>query len=375
MTGLQQEAAGAELALQEAWFRAQGLSGPTVREIHREDEMARLDLMKTEPARRRMFYMRTGYEAFRVLEHALGAAGRELAAAPSLLDFACGYGRPLRFLVRALAPERVWASDVVAPAVEFVGRTFGVHAFRSATRPADVRFGRRFSVVCVFSLFTHLPRASFESFLRTLYELLEPDGLLLFSTHNPSAIPEGERDPSGFTFLFESGIPHLDPREYGSTFVAPELVRGLCRGLGLEHVWTLEHELWRIQDVHVVARRDVPGLAAWTHVPLARGAILRAGLDPSGWAFAEGYVRVPAREAPLRSVEVVLDGARREPCPSRPHPLPLPESEGGRHFLQTDWRVEGPAHELRAGEHTLAALATTGSGVTSCFDVALLARE
>ncbi|NOT30040.1 MAG: hypothetical protein HOP15_06280 [Planctomycetes bacterium] len=73
-----------ELALQDAWFRAQGLTGPTVLEIHPEDEMARLDLQKTAPERRRTFYMRTGYEAVRVLEHALAAAGCELARGASL---------------------------------------------------------------------------------------------------------------------------------------------------------------------------------------------------------------------------------------------------------------------------------------------------
>jgi SAM-dependent methyltransferase len=360
--------------LQEAWFRAEGLVPGTSLEVHPADEMARLDLLKTDPARRRMFYMRSGYEAVRVLEHALRSAGRELAHTPSLLDFACGYGRPLRFLVRSLPPDRIWASDVVAPAVEFVGRAFGVHAFRSATRVEDVRFERRFDVICVFSLFTHLPYETFETFLRALYHQLEPEGLLLFSTHNPAVLPAAACDPSGFTFQPQSGIPHLDVRDYGSTFVTPERVHALCHDLGIGHVWTLPHELWRIQDVHVAARREIPGLFRWTPTPLARGAILRAELDPAGRALAEGYVRVPSSEAPLRSVEIAIDGTRREPCAFAPHPLPLPESEGGRGFVQVDWRVEGPAAELLRGTHAVAAVATTKSGATSCFDVAPLAR-
>ncbi|NOT30041.1 MAG: hypothetical protein HOP15_06285 [Planctomycetes bacterium] len=85
-------------------------------------------------------------------------------------------------------------------------------------------------------------------------------------------------------------------------------------------------------------------------------------------------MRVPVGEAPLRNIEILIDGTRREACAFAPHPLSLPESEGGRHFIQTDWRVQGPARELLAGAHTLAAVATTGSGAASCFEVALLAR-
>lgn len=368
------ESDGIEQALEDAWFRGQGLPGGTILDIHPDDEMARLDLLKVDAARRRMFYMRTGYEAFRVLEHALSCAGRRLADTQSLLDFACGYGRPMRFLRRVLPPERLYASDVVKPAVAFVGRTFGVQAFESAREPGDIRFPRRFALICVFSLFSHLPRHTFGTFLATLFERLEPDGLLLFSTLTPAILRPEERDPSGFTFKSESGIPHLDVRDYGSTFVDPAVVREICAGLGIEHLWSLERELWRIQDVYVAARRDVPGLRSWTPVPLGRGAILRATLDGRGSARAEGYVRTPPAESPLRSIEIVIDGARRVPCAFAPYPAPLSESEGGPRFQQTDWYVEGPAPELLAGEHAIAAVATLRSGSQSCFDVGPLVR-
>lgn len=374
MTARAMEPDAVETLLQDSWFRAQGLGPGTILTLHPDDEMSRVDLLKVTPERRRMFYMRTGYEAARVLENVLAAAGRPLAELPSLLDFACGYGRPMRFLRRVLPPERIFASDVVKPAVAFVGQTFGVHAFESATEPEDIRFPRRFSAICVFSLFSHLPLRTFETFLTTLYECLEPDGLLVFTTLTPADLPEAERDPSGFTYRMESGIPHLDVEDYGTTYAGPEVVRGICNRLGIRHHWTLERELWRIQDVHVVARRDFPGLAQWNQAPIGRGAILRATLDAAGNARAEGYVRTPRLESPVRDVEIRIDGTRAVPCAFRAHPLTLPEKDGGARFQQTDWFVEGPAPELLTGVHAIAGVVTLKNGAQSCFDVVPLAR-
>ena len=54
-----------------------------------------------------------------------------------ILDFASGYGRVTRFLVREVPPERVWVSDVYADGVRFQEERFGVHGIVSAIRPED----------------------------------------------------------------------------------------------------------------------------------------------------------------------------------------------------------------------------------------------
>ena len=269
------ESSPLEAQVQEHWFQAQGLRAPNLA-LHEDDEMARLDLQKTTPERRRMFYMRTGYEAYLVLQNALSAAGRPLSSVPALLDFACGYGRVLRFIVQAAPPAAVQASDILPAAVEFVQEAFSVKGFTSRVKAADIRFPRKYALICVFSLFSHLPRESFKQYLRVLYDQLEPDGLLLFSTLTPVALSPSERDPSGFTYHSFSGVPYLDPSEYGSAFVVPEAVRSICEEVGIAHLYTLERELWRIQDVHVAARAPVPGLLSWKHAPVVRGEIGRA---------------------------------------------------------------------------------------------------
>ncbi|HKE49562.1 MAG TPA: class I SAM-dependent methyltransferase, partial [Rhodanobacteraceae bacterium] len=44
----------------------------------------------------------------------------------AVLDFACGYGRLLRFLALSIDPRRIWACDLRTDAVDFVRDAFGV---------------------------------------------------------------------------------------------------------------------------------------------------------------------------------------------------------------------------------------------------------
>lgn len=361
-----------EVRLQRAWFEAEGLSRVPDDRIHPDDDMFRADVQGTEPERRRFHYMRSGHEALLVLRNALAAAGRSLDRTPSLLDFAGGYGRLLRFLVREMPPERIWSSDVLVPAVEFVERTFGVHGVVSAMGSADLRLPRRFSVVWVGSLFSHLPRGPFAEFLAVLYEALEPDGLLVFSTHSPKVLDAGEGDPSGFTFRPESESRILDPERYGTCFVEPEVVRAIGAELGIDHLWTLEQDLWRIQDVHVAARRPVAGLERWEQTPVVRGSIERVELRATGRALVGGWVRVPRRCAPVTDVRLALDGGREVPTVLLPKEGDLPPEDGGTRYHQTDWYVEGPVHDLGPGVHPLRGVGRAGGGLRGCFDVRCL---
>src|SRR4051812_44396001 len=87
------------------------------------------------------------------------------AADMDFLDFACGYGRLLRFLSLAVTPERIWASDLQADAVGFVRDAFGVRALASHADPSRFAPDRRFDFIWVASLFSHLPEPLFDAWL------------------------------------------------------------------------------------------------------------------------------------------------------------------------------------------------------------------
>ena len=365
----------AELRVERAWARAQGLERLPEQPIHADDDMFRPDVLQPGPDRRRLLYARSGFEARTVLEHVLAharpGAGR-LGEVASLLDFAGGYGRVLRHLLLEVPRERLWHSDILPPAVEFVRRELGVSAFLSARDPAEIRFPRRFSVIWVASLFSHLSRPDFGRFMRALHAVLEEDGVLIFSTHCADLLPAERRDPGGFTFVNESESRILSKTDYGTSYVEPSVVREICAEVGIEHLWCQERELWRIQDVFVAAKRDFPGLARWTHAPLTFGSIEKATVDARGHAWIGGWVRVPAEYGAVGEVSLLVDGQRAVPALFARAPGTLPPSQGGERFAQTDWYVEGPASDLERGAHTLAAVVRAGGGLRSCFDACVL---
>ena len=120
----------------------------------------------------------------------------------SFLDFASGHGRFTRFLVKELPRERVWISDIYENAVKFQQQQFGVHGIVSVPDPDNYQCGRRFDFVFVASLFSHLPEAMFKKWLRKLYGLLAPEGVLVFSVHDQAVLPQGVAMPATGFFSF-----------------------------------------------------------------------------------------------------------------------------------------------------------------------------
>jgi 2-polyprenyl-3-methyl-5-hydroxy-6-metoxy-1,4-benzoquinol methylase len=116
------------------------------------------------------------------MESVLRDVGRSLRQVNSYLEFACGYGKLIRFLVHRLGREKITASDISRDAVDFVRATFGVQGFYSAAHPDELNHAGKYDVINVFSLFSHLPLSTWGPWLKRLYAMLNDDGLLLFST-------------------------------------------------------------------------------------------------------------------------------------------------------------------------------------------------
>jgi SAM-dependent methyltransferase len=116
------------------------------------------------------------------IEASLDAAGRTFDDAERWLDFGCGYGRVIRFLVERVPPERVWASDVVGEGVDFCASEFGVHPLYSKPDLEAVEL-EQVDVVYAISVLSHLNEPNSRAFLRVLGEALRPRGVGLFTTH------------------------------------------------------------------------------------------------------------------------------------------------------------------------------------------------
>jgi SAM-dependent methyltransferase len=253
--------------------------------IHPRDEMYRFELEGPHrtPDIAAIRYFAVGGSVARTVEELAAWRFGGLSRVGSLLDFAAGYGRATRFLVRTVDPARITVAEIDADAVRFQSETLGVRGAVSAHDPEAFSLAGPFDFVLAASLFTHLPEGRFEAWLGRLWSLVAPGGLLAFSTSGERVLPGSVRMPaSGFAYTARSETARLPGDEYGTTWVTPEFVRRAAAGAAPEaRIAFRANGLCGAQDLHVLARPPLPA----AEPPLAR--------DPMGaleWAAVEGGV-------------------------------------------------------------------------------------
>jgi SAM-dependent methyltransferase len=128
-----------------------------------------------------MAYLQTGLNARNIITKLAAHKYGSTDNVESMLDFASGYGRVTRFLVNDFNPEKIWVSDIKENGVQFQKEVFGVNGVNSSYVPEEFQPGRKFQVIFVGSLFSHLPDDLFNRWLSQLHSLLNENGLLIFS--------------------------------------------------------------------------------------------------------------------------------------------------------------------------------------------------
>lgn len=222
-----------------------------------------------------------------------GAFGDD-AGKVDVLDFACGYGRLLRFLSLSVDPRRIWASDLQADAVDFVRDAFGVQALASHEDPARFEPGRRFDFIWVASLFSHLPEPLFHAWLARLVALLTPRGVLCFSVRDASLLADASALPaSGLAYARESENADLAGDIYGTAYATEAFVRDALHAATRDArgYVRLPRALANEQDIYVVAgdaASDLAPLRAFRRGPWGwvdvRSLAQDGALDLQGWA-------------------------------------------------------------------------------------------
>lgn len=260
----------------------------------------------------------------------------------SVLDFACGYGRLLRFASLGLPRENLHAAEVQPEALEFVCDRFGVQGHRSPGAPAQFQPGRSFQFIWVASLFSHLPAALFDAWLARLAGCLAPDGVLCLSVHDECLVPEGHVFPdSGFLFWPQSENDHLDTASYGTTYVNEAHVgSAIARACGPGHPYVrIRRGLAHEQDLYIVAadaQRDLSALAHFRRGPWGWADERR--LSDAGELYLRGWA-ASIDDGALDAVEITVDGVLHR-CPTG-----LPRADVGRVFA--DPRLDTSGWEFR----------------------------
>ena len=121
------------------------------------------------------------------IEDSLAAGGRTYDDVERWLDFGCGYGRVIRFLVDHVPAHRIWASDVIHEGVDFCASEFGVHPLYSRADLEALEL-EPFDFVYAISVLSHLSERNSRAMLRLLGDAIPARGIAMFTTHGDRAL-------------------------------------------------------------------------------------------------------------------------------------------------------------------------------------------
>lgn len=257
-------------------------------------------------------YVEGALRLFDTYEQVVGQVCGGFDRLESVLDFASGYGRLTRALSQRLPKERIWVSDIYAEAVAWQARTFGVHAFPSAPSPDTIRHERTHDIVWVGSMFSHLPEPLFHAWLAKLYSFVSPRGVLAFSVHDETLLPDGEAmEGAGLRYFRFSESGSLDHDIYGMSYVTEafvgDAVARLAPGGGPQ--WKRFFKgLYENQDLYVVAgpEADISQLRVASS-PM--GGIEEAAHLTNGDVAFSGWTHERTPGERIEQVRVHVDGA------------------------------------------------------------------
>lgn len=238
-----------------------------------------------------------------------------------VLDFACGYGRLLRFLAAWLPILNIRGAEIQVDALESNKRLFGVEGYLSSSDPADFSIDQRFDLIWVASLFSHLPDRLFRAWLGRLHALLAPGGVLCFSVRDQSQFA-GAMPETGFVYRPESERIPIDSSVYGTAWASESYVRRTINSIITVPVecMRLPRALAMEQDLYLLYDRERP-------VPIRPDRFRRG---PWGWVdrmqrTPDGRLRIQGWAGSLDSgrlgaVEVRVDGNPALIIPDIPRP-------------------------------------------------------
>jgi SAM-dependent methyltransferase len=241
----------------------------------------------------------------------------------AFLDFACGYGRLTRFLTQELPPKHIWVCDIYEDAVKFQQKQFGVHGIVSVHNPEDFRSDRKYDCIFVASLFSHLPEKKFISWLKCLYRMLAPDGLLIFSVHDVSVLPpELTMGEKGIRFVPESESRSLDISDYGTTYVTESFVGLVIREItGGIRYYRMKRGLWWFQDLYVIAKNpdtDFRNLNISSGPP---GYVDSCMVTDGNQILFEGWAADFDRDSTVKDIQIIVGAKLVKRCiPSHERP-------------------------------------------------------
>ena len=149
----------------------------------------------------RDWFFESGNRSVADIEAVLAIARRELSSFTSILDFGCGCGRILLWLIDVAKTASIHGVDIDAQAVQWAQHhiPFATIQQNRPEPPLDYEDGF-FDLVYNHSVFSHIDEDLQDQWLSELRRVTRPGGWLVLSVHGEHAFAEFERraqDPNG----------------------------------------------------------------------------------------------------------------------------------------------------------------------------------
>ena len=157
-------------------------------------------------------FLNVGKACAEHLQNQLQRIGIGLENASRVLDFGCGSGRTLAWLIEQYPATQFYGADVDKEAIEWCRRNLAGAKYVSNSADPPLPFeASYFDVIYCISVFTHLDEGKQDLWLAEMKRILKPGGALVLTVHGERTAQALDRDSAG---LFrDRGFVHLRSRK------------------------------------------------------------------------------------------------------------------------------------------------------------------
>jgi SAM-dependent methyltransferase len=147
-------------------------------------------------------FLLTGASIYRLLTQVAQEQGRPLSSFDAILDFGCGPGRGLRYLLRYAQTVVYSGTDVDATAMRWCQThfPFGEFAVNNEVPPTDFR-SEIFGLIYAISVFSHLSEENHLAWLEELQRVAKKDGFIVLTIHGEHALRRAVGEEAVFRML------------------------------------------------------------------------------------------------------------------------------------------------------------------------------
>ena len=332
--------------------------------VHPNDEMLQQwgEADERDEDHARVYYYRSGLASLRALEQIVRWRFGGWARVGNVLDFASGYGRLTRLLLKVLPKESIAITEINTEAVAFQAERYGVASYATTTDPKQFQPSERYDAIFAGSLFSHLPESTTRGWIRRLGELLTPRGVLAFSVHNLETIGHDIGPEETFVFFGDVASRFVNPADYGNCWMSDAFLgRVLREEVGPCSFVRIHRGLANFQDLCIVVREEGENFGGLHFDVEPDGHLDRAMLDADGRLSLQGWSFTRSPGMRIEKVEALL-GDKVVASSSADGSRPDVGQFYGDHFSNCGWELRAELSSAEALQQPLQIQAVSSGG-------------